>query len=101
MPGPAPKNHEGERRGALTVLAYAGRESSSNHSLWLCQCDCGARLTMRSTRLDQGHCGCLGYRRSSERHAAARAKVSAIRRRAIAALGGHAAAASASADLPD
>jgi hypothetical protein len=94
MPGPAPRDYTGTQHGVLSVLARAGREESSRHSRWLCACSaCGGRVTMRSTRLAVGHCGCLGYRRDGERHKAARAKVPARKRRAIARAGAAAAAA--------
>lgn len=82
---------EGETHGTLTVIAYAGREGTSRHTLWVCACSaCGGRVTLRSTRLARGHCGCLGYRRDGHRHRVAREKVAAERRAAISRLGGNA-----------
>lgn len=56
----------GERFGRLIALRRAGRATNGN-ALWLCQCDCGQRLTTDSYRLRHGRtrsCGCLRAERS-------------------------------------
>ena len=80
----------GQRYGVLVVLHEAAHTPGSRQLMYLCRCDCGKTKTARGTRLASGQtvsCGCLGYRRSSELHQIARAKVPARRRKAIAKLG--------------
>jgi hypothetical protein len=72
------------------------RDRADDHAMWACECDCGARVTVRGAKLRSGairSCGCLradpGIRR------AARLQVPERRRRAIARAGGAAFAAAA------
>ena len=49
----------GRRFGKLVVLGPA--EHISGHTAWLCQCDCGNQVMVRTDRLCSGHtasCGC-------------------------------------------
>lgn len=83
----------GQTFAALTVLSREAADEGSRHARWLCQCECGAQVIVRGSKLRSGatsSCGCRGYRRSSEAHAAARAKVSTRKRKAIARKGGRA-----------
>lgn len=51
----------GQRFGRLTVIKDVGR-SSEGTVLWRCQCDCGTKITVRSSALKSNHtnsCGCL------------------------------------------
>jgi hypothetical protein len=60
---PADKVEMGKKHGMLFVL---GRAPSRGHGAeWLCQCDCGKRVTARGTDLRTGKtksCGCLRYK---------------------------------------
>lgn len=54
------KDLTGERFGRLTVIERAG-SNKHNNSLWLCECDCGNRVTKSSNLLRNGKlpsCGC-------------------------------------------
>lgn len=92
-------NLKGRRFGALKVIEFDAIRAKSAY--WLCRCDCDkpaclGTLSVKATRLVRRlteHCGALGYRRSSERHKTARAKVPPRTRRAIALKGGEAYAA--------
>lgn len=60
----------GQRYGKLTVLSQAGFTSDRNIK-WLCRCDCGQEVTVRSGNLRTGStksCGCLKHmsRRGAE-----------------------------------
>lgn len=49
----------GQRYGRLTVLAPA--ENAGNKTVWLCRCDCGMEILVRTQHLRSGHtksCGC-------------------------------------------
>ena len=51
----------GQRYGRLVALEYVG-SSSKKQALWLCQCDCGQKTTVRGAQLRGGRtksCGCL------------------------------------------
>lgn len=53
----------GQHFGKLIVLSFAGINHRQN-TLWLCQCDCGNRITTIGTALRAKHiksCGCLQY----------------------------------------
>lgn len=55
------KDLTGQRFGRLTVVGYAGK-NKQRFALWLCQCDCGTKRTVRSSSLRCGFaksCGCL------------------------------------------
>jgi hypothetical protein len=87
---PLPKNtidEAGHEYGWLRVIEYAG-VSAWRNALWLCECRCGVRKVVSSKRLRNERtvsCGC--YRANPEIRRAARMKVSAKRRRAIAKMG--------------
>ena len=54
------KNIKGQRFGRLTVLQESGR-SNSQGIKWLCECDCGNKVIVRSSSLINGttkSCGC-------------------------------------------
>lgn len=51
----------GQRYGRLTVLAPV--ENAGNKTVWLCRCDCGMEIMVRTQHLRSGHtksCGCRG-----------------------------------------
>lgn len=49
-------NLVGKKFGHLTVIKYLGQDKkSSQHSLWLCQCDCGRFSEVRGNNLKTGH----------------------------------------------
>ena len=55
------KNLIGKKYGRLEVMYYAGRKSPGKHQ-WLCNCSCGASVTVISSSLQEGNtqsCGCL------------------------------------------
>lgn len=58
----------GQRFGRLTVLERAG-SSTDGHAKWLCRCDCGKTVVVRSEGLKSGKtqsCGCLKKERIFE-----------------------------------
>lgn len=70
------KDLTGVRFGRLECLKVVGREASSRCVVWLCRCDCGAMVAVRSTSLLTGNtksCGCL-QREKARSQAASRAK---------------------------
>lgn len=51
----------GQRYGRLVVLRQA--ENIGKRTAWLCRCDCGNEVVVRTDRLRSGHttsCGCKG-----------------------------------------
>lgn len=51
----------GNKYGILSVLEYAGIDSRSGNSTWLCLCDCGKKKVIRGSSLRRGDtssCGC-------------------------------------------
>lgn len=59
--GKAPQDITGKKYGSLTVISYAGSRNGRG-SLWLCQCDCGNKITVRGDHLKTGKttsCGCV------------------------------------------
>jgi len=64
---------QGQKFGRLLVLKSAGSDSRRN-AMWLCQCQCGNRVTVRGYALRNGNtrsCGCLrreaAFRRTCKR----------------------------------
>lgn len=54
-------NLTGNNYDQLTVLSEADRPKGSSFTHWLCECDCGRRVTVRGTCLKDGSstsCGC-------------------------------------------
>ena len=52
----------GQVFGRLTVIRFGGRTEKGRFALWECGCSCGARVTVRASRLRRGEsksCGCL------------------------------------------
>jgi hypothetical protein len=50
----------GQRFGRLRIVTRSG--SDSNGALWMCACDCGARVRVRGYEIRSGSiqsCGCL------------------------------------------
>lgn len=45
----------GQRFGHLTVIKRSDRRQGSNSIQWLCRCDCGRKLIVRSDNLVTGH----------------------------------------------
>lgn len=59
------KIHPGDVFGKLTVLKDSLERDSSKHVLWLCQCQCGNIVKIRSSNLTNGNsksCGCTKKR---------------------------------------
>lgn len=59
------KDITGQRFGRL-VAKELGGTTRSNKRLWVCECDCGATVSVVSSRLRSGHtqsCGCLKLER--------------------------------------
>ncbi len=52
------------RFGKLLVVSYAGSDSR-RESLWVCQCDCGKKTTIRSSSLSRKHSTACGGCRST------------------------------------
>ena len=60
---------DGQRFGRLTVIRRNGI-SKDRYIKWLCQCECGQQLTVKSSSLKSGHtksCGCLQKELVSQR----------------------------------
>lgn len=58
----------GQRFGRLTVLGVAEDDMKHHGQRWLCQCDCGNTVIVRSDGLVSGHtkgCGCENARRTT------------------------------------
>ncbi len=58
----------GKKFGRLTVISKLN-PAKDGGILWLCQCDCGNKVTVKSGNLKSGHtlsCGCLMRERISE-----------------------------------
>lgn len=79
---PRKQNLTGQKYGKLLVLNEGtAQRASRRHIMWVCLCDCGGKIEVRSSRLRSGHtksCGCLqqlgttikrsGPRKGSEKH---------------------------------
>lgn len=55
------QNLIGYKFGRLTVLAWHGKNKQGNNT-WLCECECGNKVVVRTADLNNGHtksCGCL------------------------------------------
>ena len=58
----------GQRYGRLTVLSKSSTAKDGG-TIWLCKCDCGNEITVKSGNLRSGHtlsCGCFMKDRTSE-----------------------------------
>jgi hypothetical protein len=58
----------GTRFGKLTVIKRSENVSGCNNSRWLCKCDCGKAVVVRSNNLHSGNtnsCGCFQKEQSS------------------------------------
>ena len=44
----------GQRFGALTVIKHSKKTDRSRRTYWICECDCGRRLLVRSDNLRKG-----------------------------------------------
>lgn len=56
------KNLIGKRYGRLTVIEKTGKKAHGKENVYLCKCDCGNTVEVRSGLLSQGRkksCGCL------------------------------------------
>jgi hypothetical protein len=56
----------GKRYGRLTVLSFSGKDKKGQ-VLWICRCDCGEEIKVKSGNLKNGHtqsCGCYMRERS-------------------------------------
>ena len=62
----------GQKYGRLTVLSEAEKIRTPNgrsHVAWLCECECGKQIVVRSECLRNGHttsCGCKKLERTTE-----------------------------------
>lgn len=59
----------GKRFGRFTVIEKVG-VSKNCQALWLCLCDCGNKVTVRSGNLKSGNtksCGCLNIEKITQR----------------------------------
>lgn len=45
----------GKRFGRLVVIQFYPRDNRSTNTHWLCRCDCGNHLVVRSDNLKTGH----------------------------------------------
>lgn len=67
------KNNIGEKFGKLKIIGYSGyyeRPSGSKIKLYLCKCDCGNEVVIRSDRLKSGNtksCGCYIIEKNKKR----------------------------------
>lgn len=60
----------GQRFGRLTVIEKADAKNSNTNAVWICKCDCGNEIVVRSTTLRKGEsksCGCFRSEHSRER----------------------------------
>lgn len=61
----------GQQFGRLTVICRTENTTKSRGARWLCECTCGARISVASTHLRDGHvksCGCLNSEMASARN---------------------------------
>lgn len=70
--GTPPSELTGQRFGRLVVLRQIPRPEyySDTCTWWVCRCDCGAEVNVRSNALKTGNtrsCGCLARELSAER----------------------------------
>lgn len=70
-----PRDLTGRRFGRLVVLQQIPRPEyyADSCTWWLCRCDCGAEVKVRSMSLNSGNtrsCGCLMREKSAERMSA-------------------------------
>lgn len=59
-------DRRGERYGRLTMVDFGGRRGQS--LTWVCRCDCGRSVAVRTANLTKGHtlsCGCLAVEHST------------------------------------
>lgn len=59
MPNPR-KPLTGKTFGLLKVLSYAGKNKSGN-SMWLCECECGTKVTVAYQHLTAGRTKSCGH----------------------------------------
>lgn len=60
----------GQRFGRLLVVSYSENNPFAGSAAWICKCDCGTELLVRSAMLRRcltKSCGCLRRNRTSER----------------------------------
>lgn len=64
---PKIKDRIGQKYNKLTVIKFAG-QTWNRYSLWLCKCDCGNKVIVRSDALGiTRSCGCLYKGRKGEK----------------------------------
>lgn len=59
----------GKRFGRLLVLGRDETKAKDGHGRWMCQCDCGNTVSVRSNNLASGHtksCGCYKLMRTTK-----------------------------------
>lgn len=59
----------GQKIGRLTVIQDSGQRAHNGGVLWMCQCDCGTKINVRSDSLISEHtksCGCYNRERAAE-----------------------------------
>lgn len=62
MRGNKPSMLENQKFGRLTALRRSAKADKSGSVFWICRCDCGNEVTVRSDLLKRLHtqsCGCL------------------------------------------
>lgn len=58
----------GKHFGHLTVVKRVPNHTKDNHSMWLCQCDCGRQIKATSTHLISGHTVSCGHVKTDVSH---------------------------------
>lgn len=58
----------GKHFGHLTVVKRVPNRTKDNHSMWLCQCDCGKQIVASSTHLISGHTVSCGHVKTDVNH---------------------------------
>ena len=69
---PAPINLIGQRFGRLMVVRKSNQRTAEGGYVWVCKCDCGNEISVKSGNLRSGHtqsCGCYAKDRISETQA--------------------------------
>ncbi|MBS9400112.1 hypothetical protein [Pediococcus acidilactici] len=58
----------GKHFGHLIVVKRVPNRTKDNHSMWLCQCDCGKQIEATSTHLTSGHTVSCGHVKADVNH---------------------------------
>lgn len=68
--GRKPTDLTGQKFSKLTALRIVGSDPVTKHAMWLCKCDCGNEVVVKSGHLmagDRKSCGCTGKRGERKR----------------------------------